>query len=341
LEETIRAVREGAAVLPSISLYKIISEESIASCGETDSSAKLLAAGCHDSQVRLFNLLPPPDGELKQEVGGASVQLGCDTTPRGTCLSVPQGRGRGLSGHSGPVYGVGWLPGGAGLVSVGEDTTVKLWEAGQGAELAVYRGHNYPVWCVATDKLGNFVTGSMDRTARLWRPDLAHPLRVYAGHEGDVDCVAFHPNCNYIGTGSVDKTVRMWSQAEGSMVRVLTGHRAPVLCLAFSPCGRLLASGSEDRRVRVWDLGQGGLLKELRGHMDSVHCLAWSRDSRVLATGGQDGAVRLWDVAVAGAGDGHSSPELLVTFPTGANTVLSLQYSDTNTLVAVATLETR
>jgi len=342
LEETIRAVREGAAALPSISIYKIVSDDSVASCGEADPGARLLAAGCHDSQVRLFNLLPPVNGDIRHEVGGSAPVLGCDATPRGTCVSIPSGRGRSLRGHSGPVYGVSFLAGERGLVSAGEDTTVRLWDRQHGAQLAVLRGHNYPVWCIATDRLGNIATGSMDRTARLWRPDTAHPLRIYAGHEGDVDCVTFHPNCNYIATGSIDKTVRMWSQSDGSMVRVLTGHRASVLCVSFSPCGRWLASGGEDRRVRVWDLAQGTLLKELKGHLDTVHCLEWSKDSRLLASGGQDGAVKLWDVSVAGSsGDGHSSPELLANYPTGATTVLSLQYSDTNTLVATASMETR
>ena len=68
LEETIRAVREGSTVLPSISLYKIMSEEPVASCVETDPAAKLLAVGCHDSEVKLYNLLPAPDGYVKHEV---------------------------------------------------------------------------------------------------------------------------------------------------------------------------------------------------------------------------------------------------------------------------------
>ena len=111
-----------------------------------------------------WTIIPYNDTYL--QVGGATVRLGCDTTPRGTCFSVPAGRGRSLRGHRGPVYGVGWLAGGVGLVSVGEDTTARIWDKEQGAALSVLRGHNYPVWCLATDRLGNFVTGSMDRTAR-------------------------------------------------------------------------------------------------------------------------------------------------------------------------------
>ena len=77
LEETIRAVREGSTVLPSISLYKIMSEEPVASCVETDPAAKLLAVGCHDSEVKLYNLLPSPDGYVKHKVKNNQRRLVC------------------------------------------------------------------------------------------------------------------------------------------------------------------------------------------------------------------------------------------------------------------------
>ena len=43
-----------------------------------------------------------------------------------------------LLGHSGPVYGVDWVPGG-GLLSCGEDTTVRYWDRDTRAGLCVYR----------------------------------------------------------------------------------------------------------------------------------------------------------------------------------------------------------
>ena len=98
---------------------------------------------------------------------------------------------------------------------------MRLWDHETGTNLAVYKGHTYPVWCLDIDRLGvNAVTGSMDRTAKLWQIERVFPLRIYAGHEADVDVVKFHPNCNYIATGSSDKTVRLWSHSDAKMVRV-------------------------------------------------------------------------------------------------------------------------
>ena len=94
-----------------------------------------------------------------------------------------------LVGHSGPVYGVDWLAGG-GLLSAGEDCSVRYWDRNSGAGLAVYRGHQFPVWRVVSDLLGSkFVTCSLDRTVRLWSTEYSHPLRIYRWVPGDKICL--------------------------------------------------------------------------------------------------------------------------------------------------------
>ena len=120
-----------------------------------------------------------------------------------------------MRGHTGSVYDTIFLPDDKLIVSVSEDSTVRLWDKSNGAGLAAYHGHLYPIWCVASDTIGiTFATGSMDKTARLWQPDIPHPLRVFVGHEGDVDCITFHPNGAYVLTGSCDRTVRMWTSSD-------------------------------------------------------------------------------------------------------------------------------
>jgi len=333
LQETIRAVRDGPPSIPSIALYKVCADEGLVSCALSDERGSVLGFGCGDSAVRLLDIQPPVESETYLEVGGSSLRLGCDQRPvnGGTSLRVTEGQARALRGHSGPVYDIDWLSEG-GILSCGEDGSVRMWDRDTGAALCVFRGHNYPVWCVKGDRLGlKFVTGSYDRTVRLWMPEVAHPLRVYSGHEASVETVAWHPNCNYILSGSIDKTVRMWSYQDGRCVRVLPSGKGGVTYVNCSPDGKLAASCGEDRRVKVWDLAMGNVVKELKGHSGEVSNIVWGQDSRLLISGGSDGTIKVWDVGVGGEAESVGS------FNCGSDSVvLGMNFTDTNTLIVTA-----
>ena len=179
LQEIFRGVREGPGTVPSVALYRLQCDDGLVTSAEADERGEVLGLGCGDSQVRLVSTQPGAWGD--QETGGARVRLGCDRGQGGggRGLMGEDGQARLLRGHSGPVYDLDWIKGG-GLLSCSEDTSVRYWDRDSGAGLAVYRGHNYPVWKVKSDDLGmKFVTASLDRTARLWQPEFNHPLRVY------------------------------------------------------------------------------------------------------------------------------------------------------------------
>jgi len=372
LKAVIHSVREsGTSSLPCTCLYKIFNDSTGTCAATVSKDATFLATGNEDSSVEVWDLLPAPSPTLPPPPNLASaLPLGAlssgdlaekeddertDETASRRNRTCSRKNRRILRGHSGPVYGVAFVPSGGGvgksgqLVSVSGDKTMRLWDFEQGCNLAIYKGHSYPVWCLDVDRLGvNIATGSMDGTAKLWQLERTFPLRVYSGHESDVDVVRFHPNCNYLATASDDKTVRLWSHADAKMVRVFTGSRSSLHALAFSPDGKLLAGAGEDRKVRVWDLGSARLLKELRGHTDIVYSLAWHHNSKLLASSGMDGAVKLWDINESQQQqqlqNGEVSQQLpqlqqqdalLASYPTTCSNLIDLSYSPHNTLMAV------
>ena len=324
LNEIIRAVHESVpAPLPSTCLYKVFCDNKTSTTsGAISEDVRLIAMGCEDSSINVWDLLPTSyatsNWEASNEECGEQSQsrppnppsqlpFGYDRSSPGPSERATDGSRdrRVLLGHSGPVYDLSFVPSMCQkepkdlLLSVSRDKSMRLWDIskGGGYNLAVYRGHSYPVWCVDVDRIGfSVVTGSMDRTAKLWQLEYTYPLRAYAGHERDVDVVKFHPNCNYVATGSADKTVRLWSHADAKMVRVFNGNQGGVYSLAFSPDGKLLASGGEDTVVRIWDIASSTIVKELKGHTDIIYSLVWSADSSLMASSGLDGTIRLWDV---------------------------------------------
>ncbi len=63
----------------------------------------------------------------------------------------------------------------SGIVTVGEDSTIRLWGIDDGSELAILRGHGCQnIWKVASSNSGTILTGGNDGTAKIY--DVSHQL---------------------------------------------------------------------------------------------------------------------------------------------------------------------
>ncbi|KAG7169590.1 TAF5-like RNA polymerase II p300/CBP-associated factor-associated factor 65 kDa subunit 5L-like, partial [Homarus americanus] len=344
---------------PSVCVYTVSNAYNGLSCASVNAEGRLLSCGFEDSVIKLWKLTPPvhnvgfrKTSTLVGPRGGIShTLLACDNSrieddgdgteeeereeEEAAAAAAAEARNGGrrrnrggelfaLRGHSGPVLDTTFTHDSTHLLSVSEDTTMRLWNLESGQAVALYRGHNYPVWCVAVGPLTMYVaTGSYDNTARIWSTDCTYPLRTLAGHTQAVDCVAFHPNGTYLATGSCDRTIRLWQVTDGDAARIFLHHKAAINSLSFSPNGKYLASGSDDGAVAVWDLAGGRVLTELCAggqtgsgntevspHLDSMVGLCWSTDSSVLVSASSDGCVRTGHLRQTSVSDGGSAWEL-------------------------------
>ena len=156
--EIVKNVRDGPATLPSTILYRVTNPYSkiISGC----MSPKVLVTGCEDSSILTWDLLPTDlkktseaADQTANEANPAAIKLGCDDL-----VDLTRSKSV-LRGHSGPVYDMAFL-GPRYLMSVSEDTTMRLWDLDKGLNKAIYQGHTYPIWSVDTDRVGvNIVTG--------------------------------------------------------------------------------------------------------------------------------------------------------------------------------------
>ncbi|XP_063845586.1 TAF5-like RNA polymerase II p300/CBP-associated factor-associated factor 65 kDa subunit 5L isoform X2 [Scylla paramamosain] len=350
VKDAIARLKSAQPVPPSLCVYSVSNAYNGLSCACVNSDGSLLSCGFEDSVVKLWKLTAPVHNVgFRQKTftvgprGGVShTLLACDASrieddgdgadeeeeAVAEARNGARRRNRGgelfaLRGHQGPVMDTCFTHDSSHLLSVSEDTTMRLWNLESGQAVALYRGHTYPVWCVTASPLTMHVaTGSYDTTARIWATDYTYPLRTLAGHTQSVDCLAFHSNGTYLATGSCDRTVRLWHVMDGDVARVLVHHKAPVSALAFSPNGKYLASGSEDGAVLVWDLAGGRVLADLVGtdgstgstetseHLDPIASLCWSADSALLVSASTDGCVRSSHFRQTTTSDGSSGWEL-------------------------------
>jgi WD40 repeat protein len=103
------------------------------------------------------------------------------------------------------------------LLTVGEDNSVMVWDAGNGKLLHTLSGHTGHVFAVAVSHDGElFASGGADTTIRLWDATQDPPMEVYKlrGHTNLISSLAFSPNDDRLVSGSRDKTVKVWDLTE-------------------------------------------------------------------------------------------------------------------------------
>jgi len=248
-----------------------------------------------------------------------------------------------LAGHKGPVRAVAVMPDGDAIITGGDDGTVRVWSAADGAPRSTLAsGHTGPILALAIAPDGGTVlTGSADTTARLLARSDGRVLRTLASHSGPVRSVAFSRRGDRLATADALGGVKIWDAATGSGV-IAFGHTAPsgaatqpIQKVAFHAEGGLV-SASADATLKTWSFtGTWTLHKTLGTHVFRILALDFSPDGTLLAAGGGEpsrtGELKIWQV-----GKGllaRSLPSL------HSDTVFSVRFSPDGTKLASASAD--
>ncbi|MBI4326407.1 MAG: protein kinase [Chloroflexi bacterium] len=189
-------------------------------------------------------------------------------------------------------------PTGLYLVTGSIDGTATVWNATNGARVALLAGHTNELESVSFSRDGRFiVTSSMDETARVWEADTGRLLRIFP-HAVTVHSARFHPEGNRILTACGDGQARLWDVATGQLL-FEAPHAGAVRFASFSADGRHFVTASADATAQVWDTATGQRVGPPLRHDDWVYHASFSPDGRHVATASFDRTARVWD-AVTG-----------------------------------------
>ena len=206
-----------------------------------------------------------------------------------------------LRGHEGAVYSASFVPGGARVVTSGDDGHLRVWDVRTGKLLRTLEGPGGTISDTAVSPDGRLIAyctdGGTGEQVRLIDAYTFRARRALGSHREGVFEVVFSPDGRLLASGGRDHVIRLWDVSTGRLVRELIGHDDAVTALAFTRDGLRLASGSAERdnTVRVWNVRTGEVLHTLAGHDEWVTSVAFAPDGATLASGGRDHKLIVWD----------------------------------------------
>lgn len=231
-----------------------------------------------------------PDGTRLASGGSDGTAYVIDTVGGTILQSVPA--------HTGRVLDCTFTS--AGLLTVGADAEVCLWDPRDGREVRRYSGHSGRIWgsCIAPDnrQIASAGEDGLVLVHDVETGEVIHRLRGHAGHA--LDC-AFSPSGEFIASVGDDGTLRLWERTGGQLVAThSTGRETAVWSCQYSPDGELIATvGEPAAGLTVWSAAAVQIKAVIAIGVDRITSCAFSPSGRQIAACGDDAYLGVWDVA--------------------------------------------
>jgi hypothetical protein len=209
-----------------------------------------------------------------------------------------------VTGHTGLVTDVKFLPDNSGFISASSDKTLRLTNAvtGQGS-LIMKLPYAIKSFDISAD--GRKLIGA-SAGGQLVLVDLLNETQelIFDEAPNRILSVAFHPTRNFVayGTEILDEkglakrgTVKLLDLKTNKVTKELTGHTAGVSDIEFSPNGFLLASAGYDRKLQMWVVDKEEELPIVMDNNDgNIWKIAFSINSDYLLASCNNGEIKVW-----------------------------------------------
>ena len=195
---------------------------------------------------------------------------------------------------------------GRNLISVSNDTTIKVWNAHQGFCLSTLRSHKDYAKCLAYARDKEVVASAgFDRMIYLWDIQALTMLTAIKntvttkpldGSKDSIYSLAINNSGTLVASGSTEKVIRLWDPRSKQKLLKLRGHTDNVRSLVFSKDGSMLLSASSDSTIRLWSISQQRCVSIIRVHDEGVWTVQTDESFSYVFSGGKDCKVFMTDL---------------------------------------------
>ncbi|GAM82034.1 hypothetical protein ANO11243_000130 [Dothideomycetidae sp. 11243] len=312
-------------------------------------SQRIIAVG--DGKERFGHCITADSGNSVGEIAGHSSQINCISIRQQRPLRAATGsddtsmvfyhgapfkfntsvRGK----HDKFVYGCGFSPDGAHLVTVGSDRRIWIYDGKTGEPVkeigqGVHKGSIFGVsWNKDSKRI---VTASADQTVRIWEVESGKNTVIWRlGEEGKVSVPdqqvgVVWPRDALIITVDLEGNLNYLEEGKDKPVRIVQGHQKTITAAGYVPESKTLWTGSFEGKVCAWDLSNGVAEKaDGETHSNYVSGIAAAPDGRVYSAGWDD-TLRTLDTStrsfIGGAVKADGQPKSLAATSTGGKTTI-------------------
>jgi eukaryotic-like serine/threonine-protein kinase len=278
----------------------------IVSCAAISPDKTLLATGCHDKLVRIWNLQTK---ELVTQFEGLDCDEPCkyvSFSPDGAFLACGNRGGvdlhettrwniaRRLEGGAWPVL---FSPDGKYLAATSPGG-VNIWQTGSWTNFFLPTGMDLNSRSsLVFSAEGKLAVAANQKKLQLWNVQTRSKIGEFQT-PSEVVTLALSLDGSRLAAGQLWGDLCVWNTEPREQIAKTKAHRSHIFALAFSPDARNLLTGSEDHLIHRWKIeGTTPNLEKIqtfKGHENGVWSLYLSDDGTLLASAGKDATAKVW-----------------------------------------------
>lgn len=185
-----------------------------------------------------------------------------------------------IQAHTGKIRTLSLKPDSLGMISGGEDKTLKFW---------------------------SFTGKISDSTFRI-----RQQRELSLGEE--IEKAIYSPDMLYVAIATHDLTVKVFFEKDLKFYLSLYGHKLAISGIVISSDSKLLISSSADKNIKIWSLEFGDCRKSIFAHQDVITSLvllpnnshsnnafssfsSTAANENLIVSSSKDGSIKFWDVS--------------------------------------------